>query len=133
VKAYFPSLVSVAQRLQKRWQQAARDGSVIDLAEDLKRYSVDIIAGLAFGTEVNTIDGGEEVIQRHMDVVLPAVARRSIALFPYWRYIKLPQDRHLDASLAALNQSVDELIACCACGWRRNRRGANVPPTCWKR
>jgi cytochrome P450 len=111
VKAYFPSLVSVAQRLQKRWQQAARDGSVIDLAEDLKRYSVDIIAGLAFGTEVNTIDGGEEVIQRHMDVVLPAVARRSIALFPYWRYIKLPQDRHLDASLAALNQSVDELIA----------------------
>lgn len=111
VKAYFPSLVSVAQRLQKRWQQAARDGSMIDLAEDLKRYSVDIIAGLAFGTEVNTIDGGEEVIQRHMDVILPAVARRSIALFPYWRYIKLPQDRHLDASLAALNQSVDELIA----------------------
>ncbi|MYM25202.1 cytochrome P450 [Duganella sp. FT135W] len=111
VKAYFPSLVSVAQRLQKRWQQAACDGSVIDLAEDLKRYSVDIIAGLAFGTEVNTIDGGEDVIQRHMDVVLPAVARRSIALVPYWRYIKLPQDRHLDTSLAALNKSVDELIA----------------------
>jgi cytochrome P450 len=84
---------------------------VIDLAEDLKRYSVDIIAGLAFGTEVNTIDGGEDVIQRHMDVVLPAVARRSLALFPYWRFFKLPQDRHLDASLAALNQAVDELIA----------------------
>jgi len=102
VKAYFPSLVAVAQRLQKRWRHAARDGSVIDLAEDLKRYSVDIIAGLAFGTEVNTIDGGEDVIQRHMDVVLPAVARRSLALFPYWRFFKLPQDRHLDASLAAL-------------------------------
>ncbi|MYM68451.1 cytochrome P450 [Pseudoduganella sp. FT55W] len=111
VKAYFPSLVSVVQRLQKRWQQAARNGSVIDLAEDLKRYSVDIIAGLAFGTEVNTIDGGEDVIQRHMDVVLPAVARRSIALFPYWRYFKLPQDKQPDASLAALNRSVDELIA----------------------
>lgn len=111
VKAYFPSLVRVAQRLQQRWRQAARDGSVIDLAEDLKRYSVDIIAGLAFGTEVNTIDGGEDVIQRHMDVVLPAVARRSIALVPYWRFIKLPQDRHLDASLAALNKSVDDLIA----------------------
>lgn len=111
VKAYFPSLVKVALRLQKRWQQAARDGSVIDLAEDLKRYSTDIVAGLAFGTEVNTIDGGEDVIQRHMDVVLPAVARRSIALFPYWRYIKLPQDRQLDVHLLALNKAIDELIA----------------------
>jgi cytochrome P450 len=110
VKAYFPSLVSVAQRLQRRWRQAARDGAVIDLAEDLKRYSVDVIAGLAFGTEVNTIDGGEDVIQRHMDVVLPAVARRSIALFPYWRYLKLPQDRQLDASLLALRKAVDDLI-----------------------
>ncbi|WP_343733259.1 cytochrome P450 [Duganella sp.] len=111
VKAYFPSLAAVAQRLQRRWQQATRAGSTIDLAEELKRYSVDIIAGLAFGTEVNTIDGGEDVIQRHMDVVLPAVARRSIALFPYWRYVKLPQDRHLDSCLLALRQAVDELIA----------------------
>lgn len=111
VKAYFPSLVKVALRLQKRWQQAARAGRVIDLAEDLKRYSTDVVAGLAFGTEVNTIDGGEDVIQRHMDVVLPAVARRSIALFPYWRYIKLPQDRQLDVHLLALNKAIDELIA----------------------
>jgi cytochrome P450 len=111
VKAYFPSLVSVGLRLQQRWQQAASDGSVIDLAEDLKRFSVDVIAGLAFGTEVNTIDGGEDVIQRHMDVVLPAVARRSLTLFPYWRYIKLPQDRLLDASLVALNQAIDTLVA----------------------
>lgn len=111
VKAYFPSLVKVALRLQKRWQQAARSGRIIDLAEDLKRYSTDVVAGLAFGTEVNTIDGGEDVIQRHMDVVLPAVARRSIALFPYWRYIKLPQDRQLDVHLLALNKAIDELIA----------------------
>ncbi len=111
VQAYFPSLVAVGLRLQKHWQQAARDGRTIDLAEDLKRFSVDVIAGLAFGTEVNTIDGGEDVIQRHMDVVLPAVARRSIALFPYWRYVKLPQDRKLDASLIALNKAIDALVA----------------------
>jgi cytochrome P450 len=111
VKAYFPSLQSVVLRLQRRWQQAARDGSMIDLAEDLKRYSVDIIAGLAFGTDVNTIDGGEDVIQRHLDVVLPAVARRSISLFPYWRYVRLPRDRRLDISLRALDKSVDDLIA----------------------
>ena len=111
VKAYFPSLVKVGQRLQAHWQKAARTGVAIDLAEDLKRYSVDIIAGLAFGTEVNTIDGGEDVIQRHMDVILPAVAKRSIALFPYWRYLKLPADRQLDRSVAALGTAIDDLMA----------------------
>jgi cytochrome P450 len=111
VKAYFPSLVKVGQRLQAHWRQAAQTGATIDLAEDLKRFSVDIIAGLAFGTDVNTIDGGEDVIQRHMDVILPAVARRSISLFPYWRYIKLPADRQLDRSVVALSGAIDELIA----------------------
>ncbi|MFS2139663.1 cytochrome P450 [Duganella sp. Dugasp56] len=111
VKAYFPSLVSVGLRLQRRWRQAAGDGTVIDLAEDLKRFSVDVIAGLAFGTEVNTIDGGEDVIQRHMDVILPEIARRSIALFPYWRYVKLARDRHLDQCVTALSKAVDDLIA----------------------
>lgn len=111
VKAYFPSLVSVGLRLQRRWRQTASDGTVIDLAEDLKRFSVDVIAGLAFGTEVNTIDGGEDVIQRHMDVILPEIARRSIALFPYWRYVKLARDRHLDQCVTALSKAVDDLIA----------------------
>jgi cytochrome P450 len=111
VKAYFPSLAKVGLRLQAHWQKAAQDGIAIDLAEDLKRYSVDIIAGLAFGTDVNTINGGEDVIQRHMDVILPAVAKRSIALFPYWRYVKLPADRQLDRSVAALSTAIDQLIA----------------------
>lgn len=111
VKAYFPSLVAVALRLRAHWRRAAADGRAIDLTEDLKRFSVDVIAGLAFGTDVNTIDGGEDVIQRHLDIILPAVARRTIALFPYWRYVRLPQDRRLDASVASLNGSIDALIA----------------------
>jgi cytochrome P450 len=97
-------------RLQKRWQQAraaAGDRSV----RGPERYSVDIIAGLAFGTDVNTIDGGEDVIQRHMDIVLPEVARRSDCPVPYWRYVKLPRDRQLERSVQHLNQAVDALIA----------------------
>lgn len=110
IKAYFPALVTVAQRLQRRWQAAAEAGRAIDLMDDLKRYTVDIIAGLAFGAEVNTIDGGEQVIQRHLDQILPAVARRSIAWFPYWRYVKLPSDRRLDRSMAAMNSEISTLI-----------------------
>ncbi|HEX8956698.1 MAG TPA: cytochrome P450 [Burkholderiaceae bacterium] len=110
IKAYFPQLVKVALRLRARWNKAAQAGQALDLDDELKRYTVDIIAGLAFGTEVNTIDGGEDVIQRQMDVILPAVARRSIAPFPYWRYFKLPQDRKLDRSMQFMRNAIDKLI-----------------------
>lgn len=133
IKAYFPSLVKVALRLQRRWDGAAQAGHAIDLAADLKRYTVDIIAGLAFGTEVNTIDGGEDTIQRHLDAILPAIARRSISLFPYWRYFKLPGDRRLDRSVAALAGAVDELIAQARARMAANPRWQRGRTICWKR
>ena len=102
--------MTVAQRLQRRWQDAARQGQAIGLDGDLKRYTVDIIAGLAFGTEVNTLEAGEDVIQRHMDAILPAVARRSLSMLPYWRYFKLPADKRLDRDVAALDLAVSDLV-----------------------
>ena len=111
IKAYFPSLVKVALRLQTRWRGTAAAGRPIELLDDLKRYTVDIIAGLAFGTEVNTIDGGEDVIQRHLDIIMLGVARRSIAPFPRWRYLKLPGDYRLERSVAALREAIHNLIA----------------------
>ena len=110
IKAYFPSLVKVAGRLRQRWEPAAASGAAIALTPDLKRYTVDIIAGLAFGTDVNTLEAGDDVIQRHLDTILPAVARRSVALFPYWRYVRLAVDRQLDRSVAAINTLVGALI-----------------------
>jgi len=110
VKAYFPALVATSLRLRERWRQAAQAGTGIALAVDLKCYSIDIIAGLTFGIEVNTLEHGEHVLQRHMDIILAGVARRSMAPFPYWRYLRLARERELDASVAALRTAVDQLI-----------------------
>ena len=43
------------------------------------RFTVDAIAGLAFGTDINTLESDEDVIQRHLDKVLPAIFRRVLA------------------------------------------------------
>lgn len=110
VKGYFPALVQVAQRLRRRWDDAARSGRRIDLGAELRLYTVDIVAGLAFGSDVNTIEHGDNAIQRHLDRILPAVARRSLAPFPYWRYVKLARDRRLEHSVAAVRVAVDELV-----------------------
>jgi cytochrome P450 len=111
IRAYFPALVNVALRLQRRWDAAAMERRQIDLSSDLKRYTVDIIAGLAFGQDVNTLEAGDNVIQQHLDFVLPGIARRSLAIMPYWRYFKLPQDRQLERSSAAMRAEVYVLIA----------------------
>lgn len=111
VKAYFPALVQVAQRLQRRWEAAAAAQRSIDLGAELRLYTVDIIAGLAFGSDVNTVETGDNAIQRNLDEILPAVARRSMAAFPYWRYVRLPRDRRLERCVRATRDAVDELVA----------------------
>lgn len=110
VKAYFPSLVQVAQRLQRRWEATARAGRAINLGAELRLYTIDIVAGLAFGSDVNTIETGDNAIQRNLDEILPAVARRSLSPFPYWRYVKLPRDYRLERSVAMVRTAAAELV-----------------------
>ena len=110
VRAYFPSLIKVTLRLQERWQKAARAEESINLQADLMRFTVDAIAGLAFGKDINTLQAGEDVIQRHLDKVLPAVFKRMFSLFPVWRYFKRTADRELEASVAVIKNTIEEFV-----------------------
>jgi len=114
VRGYFPSLLRVAHRLQERWQGAARrqaQGEAgIDLQADLMRFTVDAVAGLAFGTEVDTLSSDGDVIQRHLDKIFPAIWRRAHAIFPYWQFVKLPPDRALDDSVKVVNAAIRRFI-----------------------
>ena len=111
VKRYFPSLQLVAQRLATRWQLAAQHDRTVDLQADLMRYTVDTIAGLAFGAEVNTLQSDEDVIQNHLNRIFPAVFKRIFAPLPMWRYFPSASDRALDRSVAAVNAAVDRFVA----------------------
>jgi len=111
VRAYFPSLLKVALRLRGRWRNAARAGQDIVLQADLMRFTVDAIAGLAFGKDINTLESGEDVIQRHLDKVLPAIFRRVLSLVPTWRWFKRPADRELERSVAVINATILDFVA----------------------
>ena len=111
VRRYFPALQGVAQRLAGRWQRAAQAGQAIDLQADLMRYTVDTIAGLAFGAEVNTLESDHDVIQQHLDKVFPALSRRMVAPFPIWRVFRSASDRQLEQSMVAVNAAVDAFVA----------------------
>ncbi|HTT13028.1 MAG TPA: cytochrome P450 [Burkholderiaceae bacterium] len=111
VKAYYPSLQRVAQRLASRWQVAAERGSAIDLQADLMRFTVDSIAGLAFGSEVNTLDSDEDVIQNHLNRLFPAIFKRIFKQIPMWRFLPSAEDRQLARSVEEIKAAVNGFIA----------------------
>ncbi len=111
VKRYFPALQAVSQRLVGRWRLASQNGLAIDLQADLMRYTVDTIAGLALGAEVNTLEAGDDVIQKHLDKIFPALTQRALALVPTWRFLPSAADRELAQSIAEVNSAVDGFIA----------------------
>jgi len=111
LRAYFPSLVKVCARLERRWRGAASRATAIDLQRDLMRFTVDAISGLAFGADVNTLESDDEVIQRHLDKIFPALFARMLAPLPTWRWWKSAADRDLDRSVAAVSAAIDGFVA----------------------
>ena len=110
IRAFFPTLVKVTERLRHRWHRHAATGRAMDLQAELMRYTVDVTAGLAFGADINTIGSDDEVIQQHLDKILPALSRRTLALVPYWHWFLLPADRALRGHLQALSEAVQGFI-----------------------
>jgi cytochrome P450 len=108
IKTYFPALGKVTARFARRWQRAAAASEAIDLQADLMRYTVDVTAGLAFGTDINTLESDEEVIQSHLDKIFPALFKRLMTPIPLWRWLR---DRRLDRHLRALQLAVEGFIA----------------------
>ena len=110
IRRYYPSLVEVAQRLARRWTRAAQKGASIDLQADLMRYTVDAVAGLAFGAEVNTLESEGDVIQQHLDKIFPALHKRLIAPLPTWRWFRTPADRAVERGVVAVMAAVERFV-----------------------
>ena len=112
LRAYFPSLVRVLRPARRPLaKRAAAADAAIDLQADLMRFTVDAISGLAFGADVNTLESDDDIIQRHLDKIFPAMFRRLFAPFPTWRWYRTRADRELDASVLKVNAAIDGFVA----------------------
>jgi cytochrome P450 len=110
LESFFPTLRLVCDRLRRRWQRTVEEGSDTDILQDLTRFTVDVTTSLVFGTDTNTLEAGEDAIQNHLGVIFPMLAYRINAPFPYWRYVKLPQDYRLERSLRAVRAFAERMI-----------------------
>ncbi len=111
LRGLYPKLQTVTPRLKKRWERLADAGESLDVVDELKRFTVDVTTLITFGHDLNTVEQGDDVIQRKLELVLPEFNRRLFALFPAWRLVRLPRDRRLDRALAELRAWLGELVA----------------------
>jgi cytochrome P450 len=110
LQRYFEIVATCTRRLHRRLEPAARDGRAIEIGAALSSFTVDVTSALAFGRDLNTLEHGDGVLQGHLHRVFHMTNRRLLAPFPYWRYVKLPADRELDRSLAALRPEVESFM-----------------------
>jgi cytochrome P450 len=110
VRHFFPTLGRVTARLERRWRETASQRSTFTPARDLKRYAMDVTSALAFGTDVNSLEHDDDPLQRDVEQLFAVLSRRAIAPFPYWRYLRLPQDREADFLAERLRRAVAGFI-----------------------
>ena len=120
VREFIPRLEEVVGRLRRRWWRAALSSTAFDAHADLMRLTVDVTSGLAFGKDLNTLEEKVEPIQKHLDKIFPAVARRVTALFPYWRYIPLPADREVADAVTEVGKFYRRVDRGDACAFGRS-------------
>jgi len=111
IKAFYPTLAAITERLRRRWEASARAGRIVDMNADLKRFTVDVTSALAFGEDPNTLEREGDMIQQHLAQLLPMLMSRVNAPFAYWRYMKLPRDRQFDHAMAEVHRYIRALMA----------------------
>ena len=111
LRQLYPSIRTVSERMKMRWERSATDGEVLDVVDELKRFTVDVTMLIAFGHDANTIEQVDDVIQRELEVILPAISRRIFAVFPIWRYVPMPSDRRLNRAFAKVRDWLDGLLS----------------------
>lgn len=110
LKSFHDGLARITRRLLMRWRRAADAGTTLDVLSECMRYTVDVTMLFAFGHDANTVEDDEDAIQPYLNQIFPAIGRRLLAPFPYWRYVRLPVDRELDRALAAVRAEVQRVI-----------------------
>jgi len=92
---FHPLIGTVASRLARKWERAADSGTVVDVAEGLKHFTVDVATALALGEDINTLEHPENPLQADIDYWFGLMGRRLVAPVPYWRWFGLGSDRRL--------------------------------------
>jgi cytochrome P450 len=108
LETFYPLLVMVTQRLQGVLESATREGGTVDVLPLFMRYTVDVTSIVSFGRDLDTVRRGPDALQRHIEILFPALQQRVVAPFPYWKL--LPSRWRVERALVATRKVLLEII-----------------------
>lgn len=108
---YHGVVADSVERLRLRLQACAPRDAAVDLGPIFRSFTTEVISTLAFAQRPDLLGSGQDHLQPHIARLLRRTAVRLKAPIPYWRTVKLPADRALDASTAVLHDAVAGFIA----------------------
>lgn len=112
LRTFYPTLLEILGRQRARWQRAADEGRVLDLLDEFRRVTVDVTTRLVFGHDLDTLGSADkDPVSILIEPLLPGLNRRLAAFIPYWRWIRLPRDRHFEESTQQLREWLGERLA----------------------
>lgn len=127
LRTWLPTLGEITVRLAQRWTQAAMQHQVLEMNDELKRYTVDVTSTLAFGQDPRTLSEGTQAprgVQADLQRIFPAILRRTMTPISHWHWFKLPADRALDRSVAAVHAHALRCIEAARLALQRDRPAA---------
>lgn len=108
---FYPSMLSIVERLHARMLAASASSVNYDLQADLSRFTVDVTTSLAFGFEMNTLEQRGGVIQEHMEKLFPMIFKRINDLVPWHKFYRSKKDREYDHAFVETGKYVKRFIA----------------------
>jgi cytochrome P450 len=111
INRFHPTMAAMTERLRRRWLAAAREGRPQRLLRDLKAFALDVIIGMSMGQDQDMLENEDNALQQDIEFLFSQVARRVVAPVTYWRKVKLPADRAVDAAGLRIRNAVDGFIA----------------------
>ncbi len=110
VKSYYPTIAEITERLIRKFNKYAALNESFDVQKQMMRYTVDITTEIAFGYPMNTLEKGDNTIQKHLNKIFPMINSRITAPIPIWRLIKSKKDRDFDHSLNETRKLIIQFI-----------------------
>lgn len=106
VQEYADVMIADGERMAARWDELARQGVEVDMAEEMTRVTQAIILKSMFSTEsMHSIDRMKEAV----DTMLDFVASRMSSPLPDW--VPTPKKRRHEAAQAFVRGAIRALVA----------------------
>lgn len=119
MRRYFPQMLEIADQLVDKWTRAGAE-TWLAVTEDMTRLTLDTIALCAFGTRFDSF--ARPAMHPFVDAMVGSLieSQKAATLPPFIDKLRFGARRQLEADIALMNETVDDIIQ------QRRRSGARA-------